>query len=60
MLFSGCMQSMDDGNESWDIGSTEYVDIMEQGMMHMQNMEFDAWGELLADDVEHYFPNRGD
>ena len=57
MLMSGCVQNMEDGNDSWDIGSTEYVEIMEQGMMHMQNMDFDAWGELMADDIEYYFPD---
>lgn len=57
MLLTGCVQKMDDGNDSWDIGSTEYVEIMEQGMMHMQNMDFDAWGELMADDIEYYFPD---
>jgi len=57
MFLVGCVQNMDDGNESWDIGSSKYADITEQAMMHMQDMDFDAWGELLADDIEYQFPD---
>ncbi|NGP75014.1 nuclear transport factor 2 family protein [Balneolaceae bacterium YR4-1] len=57
MLLAGCTQVVEDGNERWDIGSPEYAEMAEQAMMHMQSMDFDAWGEMLADDIEYYFPD---
>lgn len=57
IVLAGCMQQADDGNESWDIGSAEYARMAEQAMTHMSNFEFDAWGEMLADDIEYYFPD---
>lgn len=57
LILAGCVQNGDSVNENWEIGSQEYADITEQAMMHMQNMDFDAWGELLADDIEYYFPD---
>ena len=57
LILAGCAENVDDGNETWDIGSPEYAEITEQAMMHMQNMDFDAWGELLAADIEYHFPD---
>lgn len=57
LTVSGCMQQVDDGNANWDIASPEYAGLAEQAMMHMQNLDFDAWGEMLAEDVEYHFPD---
>lgn len=57
MVIAGCQQIVEDDNDDWDIGSPEYADLAEQAMMHLQNFEYDAWGEMLADDVEYYFPD---
>lgn len=57
VMLTGCTQRVEDGNDNWDIASQEYADLAEEAMMHMQNLDFDAWGELLADDIEYYFPD---
>ncbi|MDX1587182.1 MAG: hypothetical protein R3222_10565 [Balneolaceae bacterium] len=57
IALTACTQVVEDGNENWDIGSQEYADLAEEAMMHMQNMDFDAWGDMLADDIEYYFPD---
>lgn len=41
----------------WDLAPEEYADLAEQSLMHMEQFEFDEWGEMLADDVEYYFPD---
>lgn len=57
VILTGCTQRVEDNNENWDIGSQEYADLAEEAMMHMQQFDFEAWGEMLADDVEYYFPD---
>lgn len=57
MVLAGCTQQADDGNDSWDIGSADHAQMAEQAMTHLSNFEFDAWGEMLADDIEYYFPD---
>ncbi|MFN1835447.1 nuclear transport factor 2 family protein [Balneola sp. MJW-20] len=47
----------DDANESWDIAPAEYASMAEQSLRYMENFDFDTWGEMLADDVEYYFPD---
>lgn len=57
IVLAGCTQRVEDNNDNWDIGSQEYADLAEQAMMHMQQFNFEAWGEMLADDIEYYFPD---
>lgn len=44
-------------NPRFSIAPDEYADIAEKALMHVGNREFDAWGDMLADNVEYYFPD---
>lgn len=46
-----------DRDTKWDIAPAEYAALAEQSLQHMENFEFDEWGQMLADDVEYYFPD---
>lgn len=40
-----------------EIASDEYVALAEAAMQHKARFDFDAWGAMLADDVEYLFPD---
>jgi hypothetical protein len=46
-----------DSNAEYAIASPEYVDLAAEALTHIAALDFDKWGELLADDVEYYFPD---
>lgn len=60
LFLTGCTDSKKvDPNEitTLEIGSMEYSKLVRNGLIHLQNFEFDEWGELFADDVKIYFPD---
>ncbi|MFD1095446.1 nuclear transport factor 2 family protein [Salegentibacter chungangensis] len=44
-------------NSKYEIASEAYSELNEQALMHMANLDFDAWGEMLDDNVEYFFPD---
>jgi len=44
-------------NEDYALASSEYSDLAEKATNHIAALDFDAWGEMLADDLEYYFPD---
>lgn len=42
---------------NYAVASVRYAEINEKAMTHLANFEFDEWGEMLAEDVEYYFPD---
>ena len=44
-------------NSRYEIASDEYVDLALEAFDHLSSFNIDAWGEMLADDVEYYFPD---
>lgn len=69
-LFTSCNQEKKDKEDdsqkveqastsdpNYDIASAAYSDLSEQAMNHMANLDFDAWGEMLDENVEYYFPD---
>ncbi|MCG2587609.1 nuclear transport factor 2 family protein [Rhodohalobacter sulfatireducens] len=44
-------------NSRYEIASEEYVDLSLEALNHLSDFDIDAWGTLLADDVEYYFPD---
>ncbi len=51
-------QQMPDTN--YLIGNTIYTMIAANSLQLFANFDYDAWGELLSDDVEYFFPNGND
>jgi hypothetical protein len=54
-------ESMDSSNTTensrYDIASNEYVDLALEAFDHLSDFNIDAWGTMLADDVQYYFPD---
>ncbi len=44
-------------NAARETASEEYSDLTEKALGHLAELDFDAWGEMLADDVTYYFPD---
>lgn len=42
---------------AYEIASEEYSDLAEEALSHLADLDIDAWGAMLADDVEYYFPD---
>jgi hypothetical protein len=42
---------------NYAVASVRFAEINEKAMTHLANFEYDEWGEMLADDVEYYFPD---
>lgn len=41
----------------FEIASNEYLALAEAALQHKVRFDFDAWGAMLADDVEYAFPD---
>lgn len=44
-------------NSAYELASDEYSDLAEEALSHLADLDIDAWGEMLADDVTYYFPD---
>lgn len=44
-------------NPNFSIAPIEYAELSEKAMNHLANFEFDAWSDMLADDVVFSFPD---
>lgn len=44
-------------NPDFAIAEPEYAALAEKALTHLSKFEYDAWGEMLADNVEYYFPD---
>ena len=42
---------------NYEVASDRYSELSDEALNRMSSLDFDAWGELLADDVEYYFPD---
>ena len=44
-------------NADYAIASNDYVDVVKTAFDHFGKFEYDAWGAMLAEDVEYSFPD---
>jgi hypothetical protein len=42
---------------NYEIAPQEYVDLSEKALSQVIKFDFDAWADMLADDVEFWFPD---
>lgn len=42
---------------NYEVASDRYSDLSDEALNRMSTLDFDAWGEMLADNVEYYFPD---
>ncbi|MCY2686401.1 nuclear transport factor 2 family protein [Salinimicrobium sp. TH3] len=42
---------------NYEVASEKFSEMNEKAMTHLANFEFDEWSNMLADDVEYYFPD---
>lgn len=42
---------------NYEVASERYSNLSDEALDRMSSLDFDSWGELLADDVEYYFPD---
>jgi ketosteroid isomerase-like protein len=42
---------------NFEIAQQEYATLAEQALNHVIKLDFDAWADMLADDVEFWFPD---
>ncbi|HER41059.1 MAG TPA: nuclear transport factor 2 family protein [Salinimicrobium catena] len=42
---------------NYEVASDRYSELSDEALDRMSSLDFDAWGELLADNVEYYFPD---
>ena len=44
-------------NPNFSIAPVEYADLSEKALAHFAKFEYDAWADMLADNVVHAFPD---
>ena len=44
-------------NPNFSIAPAEYATLSETALAHMAKFEFDAWGEMMADNIVYAFPD---
>ena len=51
-------EEMSSTNQSnYEVASERYSELNQEAMDHIQALDFDAWGDMLADDVQYFFPD---
>ncbi len=46
-----------DDQSNYEVASERYSELNEQALNRMAALDYDAWGEMLSDDVQYYFPD---
>lgn len=44
-------------NPLFKLAETEYAVVAEKALMHFANFDYDAWADMMADNVEYDFPD---
>lgn len=64
LLIMSCQEKENDqkrdvttDQSNYEVASERFSDLNDEALDRMSSLDFDAWGELLADDVEYYFPD---
>lgn len=61
IMAAACSPSPAEGpaatNPDYEIGTTDYSDLAVEALTAWMQLDFDAWGAMLSDDVEFYFPD---
>lgn len=42
---------------NYEVASERFSDLSDEALDRMSSLDFDAWGEMLAENVEYYFPD---
>ncbi|GAB2761819.1 nuclear transport factor 2 family protein [Salinimicrobium soli] len=42
---------------NYEVASDRYSELNQEALDRMAALDFDAWGEMLADDVQYFFPD---
>lgn len=50
-------RNVDTHQSNYEVASNRYSELSDEALDRMSSLDFDSWGELLADDVEYYFPD---
>ena len=51
-------QQVSMANQSnYEVASDRFSDLNEEALNRMSALDFNAWGEMLADDVQYFFPD---
>ena len=54
----GSRDEMVPGDQSnYEVASERYSDLSDEALDRMSSLDFDFWGEMLAENVEYYFPD---
>lgn len=64
LMFISCQEKEKEREEpmatdqsNYEVASEKYSDLSDEALDRMSSLDFDSWGELLADNVEYYFPD---
>ncbi len=64
LFFISCQESEKQGERTmatdqsnYEVASDKYSELSDEALDRMSSLDFDAWGELLAENVEYYFPD---
>lgn len=64
LLFISCQEKEKEREEpvptdqsNYEVASEKYSELSDEALDRMSTLDFDSWGELLADNVEYYFPD---
>ena len=64
LLLGSCQESEKEADRNiatdqsnYEVASERYSELSDEALDRMSSLDFEAWGELLADDVEYYFPD---
>ena len=63
LLIIGCTgtqkeeSSASEVNSTYEIASDDYSYLADKALNLLASFDFDSWGELLAEDIEYYFPD---
>jgi len=64
LIFIACQEKEKEREEpmaanqsNYEVASEKYSDLSDEALDRMSSLDFDAWGELLAENVEYYFPD---
>lgn len=49
--------AISDDQSNYEVASDRYSELNEELLNRMAALDFDAWGEMLSDDVQYFFPD---
>lgn len=50
-------KDLDTYRSNYEVASERFSELNDEALDRMSSLDFDAWGEMLAENVEYYFPD---